>query len=112
MTGSAASALVAARPRPIRPTNHRIMFPPDVLPGLTAGGELSLLKHDRFGPACNPAFRPRARAAWNHDHASADMFRRFAVDRISRVRRSAETRGVRFRADRHEPARRVLRLQA
>src|SRR3954449_2605672 len=60
MTGSAASALVAAKPRQIRPTNHRIMFPPDVLPGLTADGELSLLKHDRFVRACNPAFRPHA----------------------------------------------------
>ena len=26
-----------------RPTNHRIMLPPDILPGLTAGEELSLL---------------------------------------------------------------------
>lgn len=41
---------------------------------------MSLLKHDRFGPACNPAFRPRAREAGNHDHASADLFRSFAVD--------------------------------
>src|SRR3954464_1660311 len=98
MTGSAASACVAIRPRPIRPSNHGIMLPPDDLPSLTAGGELSLLKHDRFGRACNPAFGHRDATSWNHDDASIAVDCRSAVDGVGRVRRSAETRGVRFRA--------------
>src|SRR5260370_14582350 len=70
---SAASAWVATTQKPIAPTNHRIMQPPDTPPRLdrrwrdalsarTLDLRERLLKrtlgviHDRIARACNPAF--------------------------------------------------------
>ena len=39
------------------------------------------MKHDRFGSACNPAFRCRHARSRNHDHASAVADRRVPVAR-------------------------------